>query len=678
MLQEHEEIHPVTRNGTSPAAPHSTTPEERLDSWKEIAAFLGRGLRTVQRWEEVEGLPVHRHVHGRGGTVFAYKSELQDWAARREASPSLVTIPPAPIEASPAHTEPDTVAVVVPNRRMPWLIGAGCIILVLAAVLPRISRSTTPGPPAVLISHVGRISQTVVSPTGDRVVYCWNGDREENNLDLYVRNIETGSTSRLTSHPSNDHSPAWSPDGRSIAFLRNDEGVFVIPSDGGKERLIEKARPGTVYGVAMSWSPDARYLVYSEKDSPTAPAVLYKLMIATGKRIPITHPPQTGPGDMYPSFSPGGASLAFVRYWNPATSDVHVLASRDLGDIASAPQRLTKGEHWIAGVDWLRDGSGLVYSSDRAGPRRLWLRRISGWATPSMSEPVLAAGEDAWQPTVARRGNRIVYSRRYWTSGIWRVQLGNAAGLPLRRLIASTRTDRDPAYSPDGSRIAFVSERSGFAEVWTSDSEGHNHQQITFLKRSKLETPSWSPDARSIAFAIPGEGVYVSGSSGGSVRRIFPGFCSDPTWSHDGQAVYCSVASGESGQIVKLPITGGPSSPGAVGTRPRESSDGKWLYFARGGALWRAATVGASEEQVVQHIGSFALVRDGIYFDEGSGDYKTAVINYRDLRTRETQRVTNLEMRKSGGLAVCPNGRFLLLPLNERQGSELLMMSHSF
>src|SRR5215472_4863785 len=59
-------------------------PDERLDSWKEIAAFLGRGVRTVQRWEEVERLPVHRHVHSHGGTVFAYKSELRTWSSQRQ------------------------------------------------------------------------------------------------------------------------------------------------------------------------------------------------------------------------------------------------------------------------------------------------------------------------------------------------------------------------------------------------------------------------------------------------------------------------------------------------------------------------------------------------------------------------------------------------------------------
>jgi Tol biopolymer transport system component len=112
--------------------------------------------------------------------------------------------------------------------------------------------------------------------------------------------------------------------------------------------------------------------------------------------------------------------------------------------------------------------------------------------------------------------------------------------------------------------------------------------------------------------------------------------------------------------------------------RPRQSSDGKWIYFVRAGGLCRVGVSGASEEQVLSHVGSVALLSDGIYFDEGSGDYKTAVINYFDLKTSQAHRVTNIQVRKSGGLAVSPDGRFLLLPLNERQGSELLMMSHSF
>src|SRR5438477_3501817 len=58
---------------------------ERLDSWKEIAAYLRRDVRTVQRWERSEGLPVHRHLHDKQGTVYAYQSELETWWRGRQA-----------------------------------------------------------------------------------------------------------------------------------------------------------------------------------------------------------------------------------------------------------------------------------------------------------------------------------------------------------------------------------------------------------------------------------------------------------------------------------------------------------------------------------------------------------------------------------------------------------------
>ena len=59
---------------------------DRLDSWKEIAAYLNRSVRTVTRWEHEEGLPVHRHLHSKSGSVYAYKPELDDWWKNRGAS----------------------------------------------------------------------------------------------------------------------------------------------------------------------------------------------------------------------------------------------------------------------------------------------------------------------------------------------------------------------------------------------------------------------------------------------------------------------------------------------------------------------------------------------------------------------------------------------------------------
>jgi Tol biopolymer transport system component len=524
---------------------------------------------------------------------------------------------------------------------------------------------------------MGRISQTVVSPAGDRVVYCWNGDRYDDNLDLYVRDLRAGTTRRLTSHPANEHSAAWSPDGSLIAFLRNGEGVFITTSDGQKQWPVERAHSGAIYGVGMSWSPNGRWLVYSEKDSDAAPAVLYLLPVTGGARRALAQSRDRGLGDMYPSFSPNGSWIAFVHNWSNSASDIYLQRISDRGEAAGDPRRLTTDGHWIAGLDWTRDGSGIVYSSDRSGPRRLWLLKMARIGQPE-SELIAAVGDHVWQPTLARRGQAMVYSRRYWTTGIWRVALefGRIARAP-ERLIASNRVDRDPVYSPDGSRIAFISDRSGFTELWVTDSNGDDEKQLTSFRRLWLNSPDWSPDGGFIVFSISGTGIYTVPAAGGAASRVTPSsfLCDEPSWSSDGRAIYCSSSSGGGAQVWRMPARSG--SPVAVtdGKRPRESPDGAWLYVIRGGALWRVPTRGGSAECVIAApVGSFALTDNAIYFDQGSGDYTRAVIKYHDLGTGRTKLLAELPSRKSGGLGISPDGRTLLVPLNERQGSELLFL----
>jgi TolB-like protein/tetratricopeptide (TPR) repeat protein len=70
--------------GSSPGPEGSPLPDKKLVSWKEIATYLGREVRTVQRWENTEGLPVHRHEHLKKSTVYAYASELDEWFRKRQ------------------------------------------------------------------------------------------------------------------------------------------------------------------------------------------------------------------------------------------------------------------------------------------------------------------------------------------------------------------------------------------------------------------------------------------------------------------------------------------------------------------------------------------------------------------------------------------------------------------
>src|SRR3974390_2714431 len=72
------------REPSPDSLPSMNPPEDRLDSWKEIAAHLNRDVTTVQRWEKREGMPVHRHLHDRMGSVYASRAELDSWARSRK------------------------------------------------------------------------------------------------------------------------------------------------------------------------------------------------------------------------------------------------------------------------------------------------------------------------------------------------------------------------------------------------------------------------------------------------------------------------------------------------------------------------------------------------------------------------------------------------------------------
>jgi sugar lactone lactonase YvrE len=182
-----------------------------------------------------------------------------------------------------------------------------------------------------------------------------------------------------------------------------------------------------------------------------------------------------------------------------------------------------------------------------------------------------------------------------------------------------------------------------------------------------------------IAVSAPDEGIFAVRSSGGTPRRITPESlrCSDPAWSHDGAWLYCASTESGSGQIWKVPVQSrGDPVRVSAGIRVRESSDGHALYVLRDAALWRVRTDTGSEEKLIDaRVGSFAVTRNGIYFDQGSGDYTPAIVRYYDLTTRRIDLVRTFAMRKSTGLAVSPDGSTLLVPLNERQGSELMLMS---
>jgi hypothetical protein len=99
--------------------------EDRLDSWKEIAAYLRRDVTTVQRWEKREGMPVHRHQHDRLGSVYAYRHELDAWSMERRPSGA------EPADSAVAEPEPEAAS----SRRIPAWVLAVAVLVIAAGVV---------------------------------------------------------------------------------------------------------------------------------------------------------------------------------------------------------------------------------------------------------------------------------------------------------------------------------------------------------------------------------------------------------------------------------------------------------------------------------------------------------------------------------------------------------------
>ena len=184
--------------------PHPDAPgrdaADRLDSWKEIAGYLKRDVTTVQRWERREGMPVHRHVHERLGTVYAFRSELDEWAQSRHGRQIVDSAPAA--EQPPEGAPPQTVnpAAVPPpppgTRRLNvWTLATGVLLLVSGFAAWQLGR--------------------------DRSFALLTGARFQ----------------QLTDFAGNAHAAALSRDGRLVSFLSDRAGqmdVWVTQPGTGK------------------------------------------------------------------------------------------------------------------------------------------------------------------------------------------------------------------------------------------------------------------------------------------------------------------------------------------------------------------------------------------------------------------------------------------------------------
>ena len=323
-------------------------PEDVLESWKEIASYLGKGVRTVVRWEKTEALPIHRHLHERRSSVFAYKAEIDAWLARR------AVLDPQP---SAART-----------RRMRRLALATFIAIVVASIwlwpTPVRTRGTTPLAVEPLTAYPGAQYSPSFSPDGNHFVFASNPVGQDN-TDLYVQAIGSAEPKRLTDRPEMEFSPAWSPDGNWIAFFRRSRQyrieLLLMPSAGGPERKLADLKIAHFMDASqLSWSPDGRWLAFA--DGEVDAYGIFSMSPVTGDRRRLTK--GSGPrGDLDPAYSPDGRRLAFRRGDSESQAEIYLQALNSDGLPEGNPDQLTDLRVRSTSPVWSGDGRNLFFSS---------------------------------------------------------------------------------------------------------------------------------------------------------------------------------------------------------------------------------------------------------------------------------------------------------------------------
>ena len=588
-----------------------------------------------------------------------------------------------------------------PERR--WrvaLAGAAGTLGVAAAALWFFYHAGTPPQRWPEVSRVSLISTypgdeatPSVSPDGMFVAFSSRGPQKGGHSDIYITRLDGQAEPRQLTHDVSEDTmdlfPAWSPDGRQVAFVRRQGAasgkIIVIPTEGGPEREIREIRfvqfPASEW---LAWTPDGTQIAFASASLESGRSTLLLMRLTDGKVRSLIVPREGTIGDASPTFSPDGTSLAFLRWSSPSTSSLLVQKlgadSEPSGEPATVPVTGQQREPVWA------DNRRLLFVEGQ---------RILEWESGAAAQQIYLSGAQLTGLAIAGRDSsgtaRLVTAQRNVPGtriGMIPLRAPGQMGGPPVLLSRFGSDSNNPDYSKDGKHVVFVSRRDGNPELWTADSDGSNTKQLTKMGVKGLGVPRWSPDNRHVAFfarATVEPQIYIVDSTQNSaaprqVTHEVPG-CNIPTWSRDGQFLYCSRRIGGEMRLFRVPSDGNAQvemERWFEGKEARETADGRVLYIKddRFGLFARSRSgdpLSNPEEQLVKDIKGpiayFVPVADGVYYtgQDLFGQYVT--LRYFDYARKTTLDVAARNVTGSmNSLTISPDGKNLIytrIPMGE-------------
>jgi Tol biopolymer transport system component/DNA-binding winged helix-turn-helix (wHTH) protein len=309
--------------------------------------------------------------------------------------------------------------------------------------------------------YFGRLSW---SPDGKTLAFS---DRPANDdpTSLFLLSLDTLAVRKLTS-PSlpGDYNPAFSPDGRTLAFNRGSQGItsiYTMSAEGGEERRLIS---GSQYGWGLAWTADGRNIVFGRAGWLTSVSWLWRISARGGEPERL----QFGQEGGEPSIR--GNRLVYARQLVNMNVWKRTLESS---------RSVTAGEKFLvsttieSGPQFSPDGSKIVFESTRTGAYEVWLCRSDGSNPIQLTHLNTVTGTPRWSPD----GEQIAFDSV--ASGNAEIFVMDSRGGSMRQLTGESSTDFVPSWSRDGHWIYFVSDRSGDWQMWKMPSAGGVAVQLT-------------------------------------------------------------------------------------------------------------------------------------------------------------------------------------------------------
>jgi Tol biopolymer transport system component len=463
-----------------------------------------------------------------------------------------------------------------------------------------------------LLSLPGQTADPSLSPDGRSVAFLWH-PTDVNEWGIYIASTSSGKPILFASENEygGPRSPAWSPDGKWIAFLRSEstEGAALFI----KSRVTEEERfLGLVCNNPEIWSADGEALIAATpRDSAyNDPCELKVYPIRIGGQ-----PRGLGVSGIFPALSRDGKTLAFVH-----NHEIRLLSLTSSDRPFGTERILVNDPSGVWNPIWNTKGSEILYvqAQDRSRIRCVDAR------VGSVPHDVGNVDGNVASLALAPNGE-LLAGIEFRDSSLWTIDLQtpDSRAVLLRRL---PRKVGSVQVSPDGRKITFSVTEGRSSELYISSLDGKGPRRL-LTTPYEVEQLSWSPNGSEIAFIaqsgyaqLEPSRLFVISSLRGSPRRLLDHFKDvyAATWSSDGTALFVAANSDGMDAIWQVKLADGSVTrifDGAV-RKVRASPDGRFIYVIRRPfILSRIGAHGGPEEQLATGVLQFAASGDEIYIE---------------------------------------------------------------